>query len=162
LAGQAFDRTVTKRRRPETMDGVDDLIERGELDLDAPVSHYWPEIGAAGKEEVPVRYLLSHEAGLPNVDTPVTFAEACAWAPLIRALAIQKPLWTPGTEHLYHAQTYGFLVREVVRRITGRSLDTFFAAEIAGALGLSAWIGLPEVIEPRAIELTSAVRTCLG
>jgi CubicO group peptidase (beta-lactamase class C family) len=129
------------------------LVERGQLDLGAPVTRYWPEFGAAGKEEVPVRYLLSHQAGLPYVDTPVTFAEACAWDPLIRALEAQKPLWTPGTEHLYHAQTFGFLVGEVVRRITGRSLGTFFAEEIADPLGLSVWIGLPEEIEPRVARL---------
>ena len=84
--------------------------------------------------------------GLPYVDTPVAFEEACAGIPLIRTLEVQKPLWTPGTEHLYHAMTYGFLVGEVVRRITGRSLGTFFAEEIARPLGLSAWIGLPEEI----------------
>jgi CubicO group peptidase (beta-lactamase class C family) len=86
----------------------------------------------------------------------VTFEEACAWDPLIRALEVQKPLWTPGTEHLYHAMTYGFLVGEVVRRITGRSLGTFFAEEIARPLGLSAWIGLPEEIEPRVARLELA------
>ena len=132
------------------------LVQRGELDLDAPVARYWPEFGAAGKDEVPVRYLLSHQAGVPYVDPPVTFEEACAWDPLIRALEAQKPLWTPGTEHLYHAMTYGFLVGEVVRRITGRSLGTFFAEEIAGPLGLSAWIGLPEEIEPRVARLEAA------
>ncbi|SIO66241.1 CubicO group peptidase, beta-lactamase class C family [Singulisphaera sp. GP187] len=132
------------------------LVERGELDLDAPVIRYWPEFGAADKEEIPVRWLLSHQAGLPVVDAPLTFEEACAWDPLIRALEVQKPLWTPGTEHLYHAQTYGFLVGEVVKRITGRSLGTFFAEEIAGPLGLSAWIGLPEEIEPRVARLDAA------
>jgi CubicO group peptidase (beta-lactamase class C family) len=129
------------------------LVERGALDLAAPVTRYWPEFGAAGKDEIPVRYLLSHQVGLPYVDTPVTFQEACAWEPLIHALEVQPPLWTPGTEHLYHAQTFGFLVGEVVRRITGRSLGTFFAEDIAGPLGLSAWIGLPEAIEPRVARL---------
>jgi CubicO group peptidase (beta-lactamase class C family) len=132
------------------------LVQRGELDLDAPVTRYWPEFGAAGKGEIPVRYLLSHQAGLPVVDAPMTFEEACAWDPLIRALEIQKPLWTPGTEHLYHAQTYGFLVGEVVKHVTGRSLGTFFAQEIAGPLGLSAWIGLPEEIETRVAQLDTA------
>lgn len=132
------------------------LVERGELDLDAPVTRYWPEFGAAGKEEIPVRYLLSHQAGLPVVDSPLTFEEACAWDPVIRALEVQKPLWTPGTEHLYHALTFGFLVGEVVRRITGRSLGTFFADEIAGPLGLSAWISLPEEIETRVARLEQA------
>lgn len=132
------------------------LVQRGQLDLDAPVTRYWPEFGAAGKETMPVRYLLSHQAGLPYVDTSLTFEEACAWDPLIRALEIQKPLWTPGTEHLYHAMTFGFLVGEVIRRITGKSLGTFFAEEIARPLELSAWIGLPEEIEPRVARLEVA------
>ena len=125
------------------------LAQRGQLDLDAPVIRYWPEFGAAGKEDVPVRWLLSHQVGLPIVDVPLTFKDVCAWDPVIRALEAQKPLWTPGTEHLYHAMTYGYLVGEVVRRITGKSLGTFFAEEVAGPLGLSAWIGLPEEMEPR-------------
>ncbi|WNG38008.1 beta-lactamase family protein [Archangium violaceum] len=132
------------------------LVQRGELDLDAPVVRYWPEFGAAGKEEIPVRWLLSHQAGLPVVDAQLTFEEVCAWDPVIRALEAQKPLWTPGTEHLYHAMTYGNLVGEVVKRITGKSLGTFFAEELAGPLGLSAWIGLPEEIEPRVARVEQA------
>jgi CubicO group peptidase (beta-lactamase class C family) len=132
------------------------LVQRGLLDLDTPVTRYWPEFGQAGKADMPVRYLLSHQAGLPYVDTPLTFEEGCAWDPLIRALEVQKPLWEPGTEHLYHAQTYGFLVGEVVRRITGKSLGTFFADEVVGPLGISAWIGLPEAIEPRIAKLEVA------
>jgi len=135
------------------------LAQRGELDLDAPVVRYWPEFGAAGKEEIPVRWLLSHQAGLPYVDTPVTFEDICAWDPVIRALEAQKPLWKPGTEHLYHAMTYGHLVGEVVRRISGKSLGKFFADEIAGPLGLSAWIGLPEEIEPRVSHAEQAPYT---
>ncbi|MEJ2855096.1 MULTISPECIES: serine hydrolase domain-containing protein [unclassified Saccharothrix] len=129
------------------------LAQRGELDLDAPVTRYWPEFGAAGKEDIPVRWLLSHQAGLPVVDGPLTFEEACAWEPVIRALEAQKPLWRPGTEHVYHSVTYGFLVGEVVRRISGKSLGTFFADEIAAPLGLSAWIGLPEEEEHRVSKL---------
>ena len=100
------------------------LVQRGELDLDAPVVKYWPEFGAAGKEHIPVRWLLSHQAGLPVVDGPLTFEEACAWHPVIRALEAQKPEWEPGTEHVYHSVTFGFLVGELVRRITGKSLGT--------------------------------------
>ncbi|MER6951883.1 serine hydrolase domain-containing protein [Nonomuraea sp. NPDC000554] len=129
------------------------LAQRGELDLDAPVAQYWPEFGANGKEQIKVRWLLSHQAGLPLVDGPLTFEQACAWHPVIRALEAQKPLWQPGTEHVYHAVTYGFLVGEVVRRITGRSLGTFFAEEVAAPLGLSAWIGLPEEHEERVARL---------
>jgi CubicO group peptidase (beta-lactamase class C family) len=124
------------------------LAQRGELDLDAPVVAYWPEFGAAGKEHIPVRWLLSHQAGLPCVDGPLTFEEACAWDPVIRALEVQKPEWEPGTEHVYHSVTFGYLVGELVRRITGQSLGAFFAGEVALPLGLHAWIGLPEEQEP--------------
>lgn len=124
------------------------LVQRGQLDLDAPVVTYWPEFGAAGKRQIPVRWLLSHQAGLPIVDGPLTFEEACAWDPVIRALEAQKPEWEPGTEHVYHSVTFGFLVGELVRRITGKPLGRFFADEVAAPLGLSAWIGLPEEQEP--------------
>ncbi|MEV0677848.1 serine hydrolase domain-containing protein [Actinosynnema sp. NPDC050436] len=129
------------------------LVRRGELDLDAPVTRYWPEFGASGKEDVPVRWLLSHQVGLPIVDGPLTFEQACEWDPVIRALEAQKPLWTPGTEHVYHSVTFGFLVGELVRRITGKSLGRFFADEVAAPLGLSAWIGLPEEQEDRVSPL---------
>jgi len=82
--------------------------------------------------------------GLPVVDGPLTFEEACAWEPVIRALEKQKPEWEPGTEHAYHAITFGYLVGELVRRVSGKSLGTFFHDEVAGPLGLRAWIGLPE------------------
>ncbi|HYF64472.1 MAG TPA: serine hydrolase domain-containing protein, partial [Herpetosiphonaceae bacterium] len=120
------------------------LVQRGLLDLDAPVATYWPEFGQAGKERIPVRWLLSHQAGLPCVDGPLTFAEVCAWDPVIRALEAQKPEWKPGAEHVYHSVTFGYLVGEVIRRITGTSPGTFFAEEVARPLGLRAWIGLPE------------------
>jgi len=132
------------------------LAQRGELDLDAPVVKYWPEFGAAGKEKILVRWLLSHQAGLPVVDGPLTFADACAWHPVIRALEAQEPAWPPGTEHVYHSMTFGFLVGELVRRITGKSLGTFFADEVAAPLGLSAWIGLPEEQERRVARIEYA------
>ncbi|MCC8247128.1 serine hydrolase domain-containing protein [Saccharothrix luteola] len=129
------------------------LVQRGELDLDAPVTRYWPEFGANGKADIPVRWLLSHQVGLPIVDGPLTFEQACAWDPVIRALEAQAPLWQPGTEHVYHSMTYGFLVGEVVRRVTGKSLGTYFADEVAAPLGLDAWIGLPEEHEDRVATL---------
>lgn len=132
------------------------LAERGELDLDAPVVDYWPEFGANGKDRIPVRWLLSHQAGLPVVDGPFTFEDACAGDPVIRALEAQKPEWEPGTEHVYHSLTYGYLVGEVVRRISGKSLGTFFADEVAGPLGLNAYIGLPEEQEEKVARIDSA------
>jgi CubicO group peptidase (beta-lactamase class C family) len=97
------------------------LAARGEVDLDAPVAEYWPEFGVNGKEQTKVRWLLTHQAGLPYVERELTLADACAWDPVVEALASQAPLWEPGTRHAYHAFTYGFLIGEVVRRATGRT-----------------------------------------
>jgi CubicO group peptidase (beta-lactamase class C family) len=129
------------------------LVQRGELDLDAPVVQYWPEFGANGKENIPVRWLLSHRAGLPVVDVAPSPEEALAWDPMIKLLEAQTPVWDPGTMHGYHALTYGWLVGEVVRRISGKSLGTFFAEEVAGPLGLDFWIGLPASQESRVSTL---------
>ncbi|MEV0620642.1 serine hydrolase domain-containing protein [Nonomuraea sp. NPDC050404] len=119
------------------------LAQRGELDLDAPVARYWPEFAAGGKEHVPVRWLLTHQAGLPTLDRTITPAEAIAWEPMVKALAAQRPYWEPGTEHGYHGLTYGWLVGEVVRRVSGRGIGTFLRQEIAEPHGLDLWIGLP-------------------
>ncbi len=132
------------------------LAQRGQLDLDAPVAAYWPEFAQAGKEELPVRFLLSHQAGLPAVDATLTREEVWAWDPVIEALAAQRPFWEPGTAHGYHAVTYGYLVGEVVRRVSGRSIGTFFADEVAGPLGLEFYIGLPAELEPRVSPVVSA------
>lgn len=131
------------------------LVQRGLLDLDAPVASYWPEFAGAGKADIPVRWLLCHKAGLPVVDAELTLEEALAWEPVIRALEVQAPVWPPGTAHGYHAVTYGYLVGEVVRRISGRSLGTFFADEVAAKLGIEFWIGLPEEQEHRVAPLVS-------
>ncbi|WP_030897729.1 serine hydrolase domain-containing protein [Streptomyces sp. NRRL F-5126] len=120
------------------------LHQRGRIDLDAPVGTYWPEFKAAGKERVLVRHLLSHRAGVPVVDVPLTPAEALDGESGPRALAAQRPVWEPGTDHGYHAHTYGWLVGELVRRATGRSVGYWVAEEIARPLGLDFWIGLPD------------------
>ncbi|WP_406007063.1 beta-lactamase family protein [Streptomyces sp. NBC_00637] len=117
------------------------LADRGELDPDAPVARYWPEFAAAGKESVLVRHLLSHTAGLPDWDGPV--AELHDWQAATARLAARAPQWEPGSAAGYHSLTQGFLVGEVVRRITGRSPGEFFADEIAGPLGADFWMGLP-------------------
>lgn len=129
------------------------LVQRGLLDLDAPVTKYWPEFGANGKDKIPVRWLLSHQVGLPVIDTRLTLEDAYAWDPVIRALEAQKPLWKPGMEHVYHSMTFGYLVGEIVRRISGESLGAFFAEEVARPLGLRAWIGLPESQEPKVATI---------
>ncbi|MFI6542957.1 serine hydrolase domain-containing protein [Streptomyces prunicolor] len=119
------------------------LAQRGVLDLDAPVAKYWPEFAANGKADIPVRWLLSHQAGLIALDQPVPLDEALAWQPMVAALAAQRPLWTPGTAHGYHGRTWGWLVGEVIRRVSGRTPGRFFADEIAAPLGLDFFIGLP-------------------
>ncbi len=117
------------------------LADRGELDLDAPVARYWPEFAAAGKERVLVRHLLAHTAGLPDWDG--TIEELYDWPTATARLAGQAPQWEPGRAAGYHSVTQGFLVGEVIRRITGRSVGDFFAAEVAGPLGADFRIGLP-------------------
>ena len=126
------------------------LESRGFLNLDAPVSRYWPEFAAAGKEAIPVRMLLNHQAGLPAVSVDLPAEAYYRWETMTDALARQAPWWEPGSAHGYHAITSGYLVGEVVRRVSGRSLGTFFREEIAEPLGLDFWIGLPEREEPRA------------
>ena len=132
------------------------LAQRGLLDVDAPVSTYWPEFAQAGKETMPVRFLLTHQAGVPAIDRRLSPEELQAWTPITEALAEQTPFWEPGTAHGYHAVSYGYLVGEVVRRITGRSLGTFFAEEVAGPLGIEFFIGLPEEYEDRVSPLVGA------
>jgi CubicO group peptidase (beta-lactamase class C family) len=132
------------------------LAQRGLLDMDAPVVTYWPEFAAAGKGTLPVRYLLSHQAGLPAIDRRLTAQEMQAWDAVAEALAAQTPFWEPGTAHGYHALSYGYLVGEVVRRVTGRSLGTFFAEEVARPLGLEFYIGLPAALEGRVSPILGA------
>jgi CubicO group peptidase (beta-lactamase class C family) len=119
------------------------LADRGVLDLDAPVAEYWPEFAAAGKGGVLVRHVLGHTAGLPTWLEPVTVPDLYDWDDAVARLAAQPARWEPGTVGCYHPMTQGFLVGEVVRRITGRSLGTFFAEEVAGPLGADFHIGLP-------------------
>ncbi|MFF4619575.1 serine hydrolase domain-containing protein [Nonomuraea jabiensis] len=125
------------------------LADRGELDLAAPVAAYWPEFAAAGKERVLVRHLLSHTAGLPVWDKPMAVEDLYDWRLATARLAGQAPRWEPGAEAGYHAITQGFLVGEVVRRVTGRSLGAFFAEEVAGPLGADFHIGLAAENDPR-------------
>ncbi|MFE1249531.1 serine hydrolase domain-containing protein [Streptomyces sp. NPDC058741] len=120
------------------------LHQDGRLDLDAPVGHYWPEFKARGKERVLVRHVLNHRAGLPVLDRPLTPQEALDPSRGPDALAAQAPVWEPGTDHGYHALTYGWLVDELVRRVTGQGTGRWLAERISGPLGLDLWLGLPE------------------
>jgi CubicO group peptidase (beta-lactamase class C family) len=129
------------------------LADRGLLDLDAPVAVYWPEFAAAGKEGVLVRHLLSHRSGLSGPREPHSFEELCDWGTTVERLAAQEPWWEPGTRSGYHAMTFGFLVGEVVRRISGQLPGAFLEREVTGPLGIDFTIGLPEKEAGRAAEL---------
>ncbi|WP_107473863.1 serine hydrolase domain-containing protein, partial [Streptomyces griseiscabiei] len=129
------------------------LVDRGLLDLDAPVAAYWPEFAAAGKEDVRVRHLLSHRSGLAGPREPLSFEQLLDWELTVKRLAAQEPWWEPGTQSGYHAMTFGFLVGEVVRRVSGLLPGAFLAREIAGPLGIDFTIGLPEAEAGRVAEL---------
>ena len=129
------------------------LADRGELDLSAPVADYWPEFAAAGKENVLVRHVLSHTAGLPDLSGLTAVEELYDWESVTAGLAAQAPAWEPGTAAGYHALTFGFLVGEVVRRVTGRSLGEFFAEEVAKPLGADFHIGLSTEQDHRVAPL---------
>ena len=118
------------------------LVERGELDLDAPVAEYWPEFAANGKESIPVKYLFGHTSGVSAWEQPVVVDDIYDQASAADRLASQAPWWEPGTASGYHALNQGHLIGEVVRRIDGRSLGTVFAEDVAGPLGADFHIGL--------------------
>jgi CubicO group peptidase (beta-lactamase class C family) len=129
------------------------LADRGQLDVKAPVSKYWPEFAQNGKEGVTTAHFLSHSAGLSGWKTPLTGEDIYDWGKVTRLLAEQAPLWPPGTAPGYHALTQGYLIGEVVRRITGKTIGTFFKEEIAGPIGADFWIGLPASEDARVAEL---------
>ncbi|WP_330350715.1 serine hydrolase domain-containing protein [Streptomyces sp. NBC_00582] len=129
------------------------LADRGLLDLDAPVAAYWPEFAAAGKENVLVRHLLSHRAGLSGLREPHTLEQFYDWETTTARLAAMEPWWEPGTRSGYHAFTYGFLVGEVVRRVSGLLPGAFLEREVTGPLGIDFTVGLAEKEAGRVAEL---------
>ncbi|MGQ4364763.1 serine hydrolase domain-containing protein [Streptomyces sp. SAS_272] len=133
------------------------LADRGLLDFDAPVAAYWPEFAAAGKERVLVRHLLSHRAGLSGLREPHSLDQLYDWELTTGRLAAMEPWWEPGTRSGYHALTYGFLVGEVVRRVSGLLPGAFLEREVTGPLGVDFTIGLPEKESARAAELVHPV-----
>ncbi|MEU4228386.1 serine hydrolase domain-containing protein [Nonomuraea sp. NPDC026600] len=134
------------------------LAERGLVDVTAPVAEVWPEFGVRGKQRITVEHLLSHQAGLPALDERVPVEEFEDLPAIAARLAGQRPIWRPGSAHGYHALTYGFLVGEVVRRVTGKSVGELVAAEISGPLGLDLWVGAPDDVIAKAARLTAEPR----
>jgi CubicO group peptidase (beta-lactamase class C family) len=140
------------------------LADRGQLDFHAPVARYWPEFAAGGKETVEVRHLMAHSAGLSGWTAHIEPEDLADWEKCTSLLAAQEPWWEPGTASGYHALTQGYLIGEVVRRITGATIGTWFASEVAAPLGADFHIGLPAsedhrvslVIPPQAGRLAEA------
>jgi CubicO group peptidase (beta-lactamase class C family) len=128
------------------------LAGLGSLDPDAPVTRYWPEFGAAGKDRVTVRQVLSHQAGLPALRQPLPAGSALDWPLMTSLLAAEEPWWQPGTGHGYHVNTFGFLGGELIRRISGMTVGEYLRREIAGPLGADVHIGLPAAEHWRVAE----------
>jgi len=128
-------------------------VERGLLDYALPVAHYWPEFAQNGKGNITVAQLLSHQAGLYTVNKPMEVTEILHWNTITAELAAMAPLWEPGTEHGYHALTFGWLAGELIRRVDGRGVGQFIQEEIAAPLDVELYVGLPEALEHRVVPL---------
>ena len=133
------------------------LIERGELNLKERVTKYWPEYGKNGKEETTIEMILNHSAGLPALRTKVKKDGFLDWDYMVRLIENEKPFWKPGKETGYHMMTTGWLIGEVIRRVTGKSLGEFFNNELREPYGLNYWIGLPEAENERVAEIVPFV-----
>lgn len=129
------------------------LVDRDEVDLDAPVARYWPAFGAAGKENLRVRDVLQHRTGVSGWEQPVTTADILDVDAAADRLAAQAPWWPPGTRCGYQVIDYGHLVHGIVRAVTGRSLGEVFADEIARPLGADFWLGLPATEDHRVSDV---------
>ena len=131
------------------------LVERGLLDVDRPVAHYWPEFATAGKNDVPVHMLLSHRAGLPAIRRPLPDDSVYEWDTMTSALAEQAPWWEPGSAHGYHVNTYGFLVGQVIRRVAGTSVGRYLRDNVASPLDIDFHFGLPPALDSRVAPFLS-------
>ena len=129
------------------------LVERGLIDLDAPVARYWPEFAQAGKGAIPVRWLMCHRAGLPAIRHDMPQESLYDWDAFCAALAAETPWWEPGTQHGYHATTFGYLIGEVARRAGGKTIGQIAASEVCGPLGADFYIGVPQSEDARAAEI---------
>src|SRR3989475_11215517 len=141
------------------------LVDRGQLDLDAPVARYWPGFAQAGKERITTRHLLTHTAGLAALRRPLPTEALYDWTRMVEALAAETPWWEPGSANGYHALTYGYLVGEVVRCITGKTLGRFLRDEVTAPLGADFHVGLApsedarvaDMVPPSAEESAAAI-----
>ena len=129
------------------------LVDRGELELQAPVSKYWPEFAKAGKEKTTVQMMLNHESGIPALREPVKEKGFLDWDYMVKRMEDEPAWWEPGTRNGYHMLNFGWTVGELVRRVSGKSLGQFFADEVAGPTGANFWIGLPDGVEPHIADI---------
>ncbi|HUD53067.1 serine hydrolase domain-containing protein [Parvibaculum sp.] len=137
------------------------LVERGQMSYEDRVSKYWPEFAAEGKGNITVGQMLSHQAGLCGPSVPTTIEEMCDHALMAERLAAQAPLWEPGSKSGYHALTVGILVGELVRRVAGATIGTYFDEEVAQPFGIDFFIGLPETEDARVAEMIPAGKSGL-
>jgi CubicO group peptidase (beta-lactamase class C family) len=128
-------------------------VARGLVDLDAPVARYWPEFEQHGKGDIPVRWLLTHEAGLAAIGPRMPHGSLSDWDAMTTALAAQEPWWEPGTAHGYHGVTFGHLIGEVLRRATGRDCGELIRTELADPLGVELCMPLPAALDTRTADL---------
>lgn len=130
------------------------LVDQGYLDLDRTIAYYWPEFAEHGKEMVTLRQILSHRAGLPAIKDALMPGDIFNWETMTRTIAAQPLWWQPGTMHGYHARTYGWLLGEIVRRVTGKSIGAYFRDEIAAPLEIDFHIGLDAKHFPRVARIS--------
>ncbi len=129
------------------------VLQEHKVDISTPVAEFWPEFAQSGKEKITLAQLVSHQGGLCALDQRVDILDYNA---VIGAVEAQKPLWPPGSAHGYHARTFGFLLDELVRRITGKTLSRYWREVFAEPLGLDLWIGLPEKENSRVATIYAA------
>ena len=140
------------------------LADRGEIDLEAPVAHYWPEFAAAGKADVSVASVLSHRSGVIAPRSRMHWSQTADWGLVCERLAAAEPWWEPGTAQGYHMVSFGFILGEVVRRATGRTIGQYLRTEIAEPMGIDVHIGLPAAEHHRCAEMVNKphIRDVLG
>ena len=129
------------------------LVERGALDIDGPVAQWWPEFAQAGKENLRIRWLLTHQAGLPAIRRPLPRGSQLHWDTMCQALAAQEPWWPPGAAHGYHSNTQGFLIGELIRRATGIRIGAFLQQEIAQPAGIDFHFGTKAEDDARTADI---------
>ncbi|RUP03662.1 MAG: class A beta-lactamase-related serine hydrolase [Mycobacterium sp.] len=144
--------TVLSGTKGLTSTCIHQLADRGQLDLDAPISRYWPEFGQAGKEDITLAMVISHRSGVIGPRTRVTTEQLCDWDYVCRQLEVAEPWWEPGTAQGYHMTTFGFILGEVFRRVTGRTIGQYLRTEIAGPIGAEIHIGLTPAEQLRCAE----------